>query len=64
VVGPHKVSVNWSGGQDAKTEDRDAGGPRGPRERLPEVYNYKTTLTFDVPAGGTEAADFPLKARP
>jgi hypothetical protein len=63
VVGAHKVSINTQGG-DAKGDDRDAGGPRAPREKLPDVYNTRTTLTCDVPAAGTEAADFPLKSRP
>jgi len=65
VVGKHKVAINTlGGGGDTKGDDRDAGGPRQPREKLPDVYNYKTTLTADVPAGGTEAANFELKSRP
>ncbi|HJZ58381.1 MAG TPA: DUF4198 domain-containing protein [Gemmataceae bacterium] len=63
VVGKHKVAINSAGG-DEKGGDRDAGGPRGPREKLPDVYNYKTTLTFDVPPEGTETANFELKSRP
>jgi len=60
VVGKHKVAVNAGGG--TAGDDRDAGGPRG-KEKLPEKYNYKTTLTFDVPPEGTEKADFELKSR-
>src|SRR5262245_62445218 len=41
--------------------DRDAGGPRTlVRDRVPEKYNMRTELVFDVPPGGTEKADFPL----
>jgi hypothetical protein len=61
VVGKHKVSINAGG--DGKGEDRDAGGPRLPREKIPEIFNNKTTLTFDVLAEGTEKADFDLKPR-
>ena len=30
-------------------------------KQLPLKYNGQTTLEFEVPAGGTEAADFDLK---
>ena len=33
------------------------------REQLPAHYNTATTLTFTVPASGTEQADFPLTAQ-
>lgn len=67
VVGAHKVSVNAAAGE-GKGEDRDAGGTRAAKEKekekLPDVYNTRTTLTFDVPPEGTDKADFPLKSRP
>lgn len=31
-----------------------------PRDRVPARYNLQSTLTFDVPAGGTANADFVL----
>jgi hypothetical protein len=43
--------------------DRDAGGPvRRVRDRVPEKYNKRTELVFDVPAGGTDQANFDLKS--
>jgi hypothetical protein len=30
---------------------------------VPPRYNYKSTLTFDVPAAGTDKADFALEAK-
>lgn len=58
VAGPHRVRI---------TTLETAPDPRGPEEltivspeRAPPRYNEKSTLTFDVPAAGTDAADFPL----
>ena len=44
--------------------DRDAGGIRHlVRDRVPEKYNMRTELVFDVPPEGTDKADFPLSSR-
>jgi hypothetical protein len=39
---------------------RDGDTMLAAQERIPARYNSKTELTFDVPAEGTEAADFAL----
>lgn len=44
-------------------DDRDAGGVVKIKDKVPEKYNMKTELTFDVPPGGTKSADFDLKSR-
>jgi hypothetical protein len=44
--------------------DRDAGGIRTlVRDRVPEKYNMRTELTFDVPPEGTDKANFDLTSR-
>jgi hypothetical protein len=47
--------------------DEDGGRPqmhlRKLKDRVPEKYNLKTELTFDVPPGGTDQANFNLKSR-
>ena len=44
--------------------DRDVSGPgKRPRDKVPEKYNQKTELVFDVPTGGTDQANFDLKSR-
>jgi hypothetical protein len=44
--------------------DQDGGPPvRLARDKVPERYNVRTTLTFDVPPSGTDQADFDLKSR-
>jgi hypothetical protein len=55
VVGKHKVMV-------ALQEEVDTSDDAPIKlKQLPLKYNGQTTLEFDVPAGGTEAADFDLK---
>jgi hypothetical protein len=48
---------------DPTADDRDAGGAKRVKDRVPEKYNKKTELVFDVPAGGTDQANFDLKSR-
>jgi hypothetical protein len=44
--------------------DQDAGGPvKKVKDKVPEKYNQKTELVFDVPPGGTDQANFDLKSR-
>jgi hypothetical protein len=56
VVGKHRVSIGT-----LKTDDKDppARAPL-PKDPIPERYNVRTELTFDVPSGGTSKADFAL----
>jgi hypothetical protein len=59
VVGKHTVRITMMPESDS-AEDRPKSAKRP--KPLPQRYNLKTTLEFDVPAGGTDAADFPLTA--
>jgi hypothetical protein len=50
----------------APANDQDGGPPqlrKLPRDRVPEKYNLKTELTYDVPPGGTDQANFDLRSR-
>jgi len=60
VVGPHRVSVTAFEGQEPDPA-ADTAPPR--KSKVPDRYNARTTLTFDVPQGGTDAANFDLDAR-
>jgi hypothetical protein len=64
VVGKHKVSITAYDGDDK--EIPSSGSDMKPfRKRIvPAAYNAKSTLTFDVPAGGTASANFDLKSEP
>jgi hypothetical protein len=56
VVGKHKVRITL-------VADTDSADDRPKRvKQLPAKYNKKTTLEYDVPPGGSTAADFPLTA--
>jgi hypothetical protein len=63
VVGSHQVQISANGDVKPVTELSDEGGAR-PKDPIPARYNTATMLTFDVPAGGTTTADFPLKSKP
>jgi hypothetical protein len=55
-VGKHKVSISMQATKVGQSEERTRTV-----ELLPKRYNEQTELTYDVPAGGTDKADFPLK---
>jgi len=57
VVGVHQVSISTQVSTDPTGTRDDL--PSTP-EKLPARYNSETTLSFDVPAGGTDKADFKL----
>lgn len=62
LVGKHAVSIT---ALDPQVGDRDTRPPRGgwPKaDKVPSRYNAKSELTFEVPAGGTDRADFDLTA--
>jgi hypothetical protein len=61
VPGKHKVSITAYEGDDKVPSSGSDMVFRKPL--LPDKYNGKTILTFDVPAGGTATADFPLTTR-
>ncbi len=56
VVGEHRVRISTS------DITSDSGGDVAARrkEQVPAMYNANTTLTFTVPPGGTDAANFDL----
>jgi hypothetical protein len=69
VVGRHRVTITRQFAEDVRGTEQTGtpdGAPASPLPRLgkaaqiPERYNVKSDLTFDVPRGGTDKADFPL----
>jgi len=63
VVGKHRVMISSLGVKPGAEGGDQRGGP--PLEdRIPGRYNADTSLTFDVPDGGTNKADFPLTTTP
>jgi hypothetical protein len=54
VIGKHKVTISLY-----KENEKNPDGAGG-KEIVPAKYNVKTDLTYDVPSGGTDKADFPL----
>lgn len=60
VAGPHRVKIYSF---NAETAARSKNGSASERERVPPKYNYNSSLTFDVPAAGTDKADFSLEAK-
>jgi hypothetical protein len=60
-VGSHKVRIYSFSPESPAEADSD----REPsQERVPERYNYRTGLVFEVPASGTDKADFQLTTDP
>jgi hypothetical protein len=60
VVGKNRVFITTL--QEGKSDQPDAG-VKAPRDRVPRKYNQETTLVFEVPAGGTDQANFALTSR-
>jgi hypothetical protein len=56
LVGEHRVRISTRG----VGSGPDENAPPQP-ERVPAKYNTNTELTFTVPPGGTDAANFDLK---
>ena len=59
VAGKHRVECNFKNTTDDDREPRF----RAPAKKLPEKYNVRSELTFDVPSGGTTEANFDLKSK-
>lgn len=53
AIGKHKVTISV-----AKSDPKNPEG--AVTDLLPAKYNTKSELTFDVPSGGTDKADFAL----
>lgn len=62
VVGSHRVRIY--GPKLQRSSADDSGGTRGQMaEIVPQKYNLRTELTFDVPGGGTDQANFDLTTK-
>jgi hypothetical protein len=59
-VGKHRVSVSLMNPGTGASDDRRRRGQLV--NQVPVRYNGKTELTYEVPAGGTDKADFALKS--
>jgi hypothetical protein len=62
-VGKHRVSISLVAQQ---VGDGDSRPPRGGwpmADKVPKKYNENSELTYDVPAGGTDKANWDLKSR-
>ena len=60
VVGKHRVSVSLMGPSTGTGDERRRPGT--PVNQVPVQYNGKTELMYEVPAGGTDKAEFALKS--
>ena len=60
LVGKHRVSVSLMNPGTGASDDRRRPGQLV--NQVPVRYNGKTELTYAVPAGGTDKADFALKS--
>lgn len=60
-VGTHKVKIYSYSPETPSIEDTDSGPSQ---ERVPHRYNYQSKLTFEVPEGGTDQANFDLQTNP
>ena len=61
VVGTHKVKIFSFSPESPVVSDTDSGPSK---ERVPERYNYRSKLTFEVSTSGTDQADFALTTEP
>jgi len=62
VVGKHRIMV-FSAGGGAGPQDEDNIYGSAPAEKVPAQYNTQTTLEFEVPPGGSTAANFELSSQ-
>lgn len=60
VVGNHRVKIYSFSPESPVIQD---GAPRAERERVPERYNYRSDVVFEVPPSGTAEADFSISSR-
>jgi len=61
VVGKHRVEINIKADSSTDVDPRLKASQ--PKVVLPMKYNRQSELTFEVPAGGTSAANFDLKSK-
>ena len=68
VVGKHRVRISTRGndvvGQPAEgTGSSDESPAKGPVDPITPEWNALSNVDFDVPAGGTDKANFDIKSR-
>jgi hypothetical protein len=65
VVGKHRVRINLQGPQEGELGQfaRPPGKKAAAVPQLPWRYNEQTELTYEVPAGGTDGANFDLMSK-
>jgi hypothetical protein len=61
-VGKHRVAISAMSTQPGGESDAPVAPGSAPRNIVPARYNAKTELTCEVPAGGTDQANFDLKS--
>ena len=64
VVGRHQVRVTTVSDDGGSSESDDIYSGGGNAEKLPARYNTETTVEFDVPAGGLDAANIDATSDP
>jgi len=62
VVGKHKVYISLYKVQPGDGDQRMPRGGWPQKDLVPLRYNEKSELTFEVPSGGTDKANFDLKS--
>lgn len=68
VVGKHRVRIMTAGGNVVGQDPTKVAGDGAPAQRnldpIPPEWNADSTKEFDVPAGGTDKADFDIITTP
>jgi hypothetical protein len=66
LAGKHRVRIATVPPKGSSAADPDSAAVDGKKKAcadpIPPRYNVESTLEFDVPAGGTDKADFALKS--
>jgi len=58
VLGKHQVMITTVSEEGGDSESDDIYSDAASQEKLPARYNAATTLDFEVPSGGSDAANF------
>ena len=64
IAGEHKVSITAYEGDDTAVPSSGSDLKVFRKLLVPAKYNSQSELTFDVPPGGSTAANFPLETPP
>jgi hypothetical protein len=63
VVGKHRVVITKVEEQGGTGDERPPRGGWPQKDKIPSKYNSESKETFDVPSGGTTAANFNLTSQ-